>query len=155
MQHDLEQAKKLAQRLETEVEGMTRASLRVAEKIESLLADKGLASDDDSLSRDQQREKVRIALDQHLSYLKDGLHTCYYCVLPSGAREVIGRRCVRHVRLTDAVESKGNRKDNEIEADEEEDADDPKADESEPSESKRRVRPLRSGLTTASIHKTQ
>lgn len=134
MQHDLEQAKKLAQRLEAEIDGVPRASAQVAEKIDSLLKDKGLSSDDDSLSTEQQRERVRIALDQYLSYLKDGLHTCYYCVLPSGAREIIGRRCVRHVRLTDAVESKGNRKDNEIEADEDEDADELKAEDGEPSE---------------------
>jgi len=42
--------------------------------------------------------QAKITLDQYLSYLRHGLNTCYYCVVPTAFPEELQRKCVGHQR---------------------------------------------------------
>lgn len=78
LKHDLEQAKELVAKLEAEVatQGKTLdGSVKVEDRIAQLLQKKELSGDDSAFTAEQKREKTRIALDQYLAYLHDGLHT--------------------------------------------------------------------------------
>lgn len=40
----------------------------------------------------------KLVLDQWLSYLRNGLSTCYYCVAPAAFAEELQRKCILHLR---------------------------------------------------------
>ena len=42
-------------------------------------------------------------LDQWLSYLRHGLHTCYYCVASMSFAEELHRKCIAHIRPNSSV----------------------------------------------------
>jgi len=42
--------------------------------------------------------QAKLVLDQWLSYLRNGLSTCYYCVAPSAFPEELQRKCILHLR---------------------------------------------------------
>ena len=52
--------------------------------------------------------QVKIELDQWVSYLRNGLQTCYYCVAPMGFPEELQRKCIGHVRLPAPAELTGS-----------------------------------------------
>lgn len=43
--------------------------------------------------------QAKLILDHWISYLRNGLSTCYYCVAPMCFAEELQRKCVGHVRL--------------------------------------------------------
>lgn len=87
-----------------------RGSHVVEETISRLLEKQGL--DGAELNHEQAHLKVsivsfvraqtdfqaRIVLDQWLSYLRNGLSTCYYCVAPTDFPEELQRKCIAHMR---------------------------------------------------------
>jgi hypothetical protein len=48
--------------------------------------------------KDSTNPQAKITLDQYLSYLRHGLNTCYYCVVPTAFPEELQRKCVGHQR---------------------------------------------------------
>lgn len=42
--------------------------------------------------------QAKISLDQYIAYLRHGLSTCYYCVVPTSFPEELHRKCVGHIR---------------------------------------------------------
>lgn len=91
---DFEQAKAMAIALESGL-GEVPGSEKVHQRIQAVWNRSGL---DGELSQGQMQEKVRIALDLYIAYLRNGLNTCYYCVAPHDHQEELKRRCIRHVR---------------------------------------------------------
>ncbi|KAL1408935.1 hypothetical protein Q8F55_005749 [Vanrija albida] len=73
-----------------------RGSDVVADVIARLLARDSLDGDD--LDEEQQLRRAKVTLDQYLAYLRNGLSTCYYCVVPTAFPEELQRKCVGHVR---------------------------------------------------------
>ncbi|KAJ9103981.1 hypothetical protein QFC21_002444 [Naganishia friedmannii] len=84
---------------------LTRGSEAVQARIQRLIqeaedADNAASAEEVSVVVDLEREKVRIELDQWVSYLRNGLNSCYYCVVPMDFPEELYHRCMRHVRIT-------------------------------------------------------
>lgn len=87
-----------------------RGSAVVEETISRLLEKHDLTAE--TLSEEQANVKVswpvrcsasadcqaKLVLDQWLSYLRNGLSTCYYCVAPSAFPEELQRKCILHLR---------------------------------------------------------
>jgi hypothetical protein len=80
----------------------------VADVVTRLLSQQSL--DGDELDEEQRLRKVsyllkakltsqaKITLDQYMSYLRNALNTCYYCVVPTAFPEELQRKCVQHLR---------------------------------------------------------
>lgn len=90
-------------------------------------------------------------LDQYLSYLRHGLNTCYYCVVPTAFPEELQRKCVGHQRAQPEpiisesnVENESGRKVNEPDSTEEkpDGADGEAAESREPEDNDRRDSPI-------------
>ncbi|RXK40727.1 hypothetical protein M231_01979 [Tremella mesenterica] len=64
--------------------------------IDRVLDSEGLTSK--GLNQEQQIRKAKIILDQWISYLRNGLSTCYYCVAPMVFPEELQRKCIAHMR---------------------------------------------------------
>lgn len=73
-----------------------RGSDAVDDVVARLLAQENLDGED--LDEEQRLKKAKITLDQYLSYLRHGLTTCYYCVVPTAFPEELQRKCVAHLR---------------------------------------------------------
>ncbi len=88
-----------------------RGSDVVADVVTRLLSQQNL--DGDELDEEQRMRKVscllkvkltsqaKITLDQYMSYLRNALNTCYYCVVPTAFPEELQRKCVQHLRAPD------------------------------------------------------
>jgi hypothetical protein len=53
------------------------------------------------------RRQAKLILDHWISYLRDGLSTCYYCVAPMSFPEELQRKCISHVRPQPDVKPEG------------------------------------------------
>lgn len=101
---DIEQAKALALALEGELvdDENAKGSDVVQETIERLVE-----GEEDlqkvSILTVKANPQAKITLDQWISYLRHGLHTCYYCVAPFSYAEELQRKCVAHVRLPSPI----------------------------------------------------
>ncbi|BEJ09479.1 hypothetical protein CcaverHIS641_0603940 [Cutaneotrichosporon cavernicola] len=73
-----------------------RGSDVVADVVTRLLAQQNL--DGDELDEEQRVRKAKITLDQYMSYLRNALNSCYYCVVPTAFPEELQRKCVQHLR---------------------------------------------------------
>ncbi len=91
-----------------------KGSILVEETISRVLASQGL--DKEELDAEHRVRKVgyfitscglqlicfigqaKVTLDHWISYLRHGLHTCYYCVAPMSFAEELHRKCVAHMR---------------------------------------------------------
>ncbi|ODO03301.1 hypothetical protein I350_06151 [Cryptococcus amylolentus CBS 6273] len=80
-----------------EAKGLTeRGSDVVEEVIMRVLELKGLQGED--LDPAQSIQRAKIILDHWISYLRNGLSTCFYCVCPASFPEELHRKCVGHIR---------------------------------------------------------
>ncbi|GHJ83982.1 hypothetical protein NliqN6_0384 [Naganishia liquefaciens] len=95
----LEEGKSLGEVAKKEARILSRGSDVVAARIETLTKGLEETETDESKSESEiEREKVRIELDQWVSYLRNGLNSCYYCVAPMDFPEELYQRCLRHIR---------------------------------------------------------
>lgn len=64
--------------------------------------------------------QAKITLDQYMSYLRNALNSCYYCVVPTAFPEELQRKCVQHLRAPEEPSApEDSRRDGEEETKEE------------------------------------
>ncbi|WVQ76941.1 hypothetical protein IAR50_006620 [Cryptococcus sp. DSM 104548] len=73
-----------------------RGSDVVEEVIARVLESKGLQAEE--LDSAQSIQRAKIILDHWISYLRNGLSTCFYCVCPASFPEELHRKCIGHIR---------------------------------------------------------
>ncbi|WWD22896.1 hypothetical protein CI109_107391 [Kwoniella shandongensis] len=83
--------------LEKKITGLReKPSDAVQANVDRLIESKGLSGE--TLTEEEQIQKAKTVLDQWISYLRNGLSTCYYCVAPTSFAEELHRKCIGHVR---------------------------------------------------------